>query len=120
MSRHPDDIRRTHYEWAIETVYWDEDEGMQDIEDSNYWDKLSDYQPGEVADALAQKRFVREDGIEVFTRLCLMRDVGCEAEGLEDRQYAYVVDGVLPETFDEGAKVPARFRKELAKFTGTP
>ena len=66
MSRHPDDIRRTHYEWAIETVYWDEDEGMQDIEDSNYWDKLSDYQPGEVADALAQKRFVREDGIEVM------------------------------------------------------
>lgn len=50
----------------------------------------------------------------------LVRDVGNDEEGLVDRQWAYLKDGKLPERFDwgggedGGAKVPARYHKEIA------
>lgn len=120
MSSHDDDFKtKIRFEWALETVYWDEDEDLQDIEDSDYRASLSDYGADDLADAIAQKRFVRKDGIECFTRLSLRRDRGCDAEGIEDRQYAYVVSGTLPERFDGGAKIPERFIAQLAKATGT-
>lgn len=55
-----------------------------------------------------------------FAALCappviigLVRDRGNDLEGLLDRQWAYVEDGKLPEYFDGGILVPAKFHKEL-------
>jgi len=53
-------------------------------------------------------------------RIGLVRDKGNDEEGLVDRQWAYIEDGKLPERFDwgggedGGAKVPARYHKEIA------
>ena len=38
-------------------------------------------------------------------------------EGLEDRQWAYIEDGKLPEEFDGGEKVPKRFHEEVERYT---
>ena len=50
---------------------------------------------------------------ELPVRLGLVRDRGDDLEGLIDRQWAYVEDGKLPEFFDGGVLVPARFHNEL-------
>jgi hypothetical protein len=53
--------------------------------------------------------------------LVLVRNSGSESMGLEDRLWAYVKDGNLPENFEDasgeetGIKVPERFHKELLK-----
>ena len=42
---------------------------------------------------------------------CLVRNQGNQAEGLKDRQWAYFDRGeVVPEKFDGGAVVPAKYR----------
>jgi hypothetical protein len=49
--------------------------------------------------------------------MVLVRDVGTECDGVEDRQYAYVTeDWTLPAEFDGGARVPKRFHAQLAAF----
>lgn len=119
MAKHPDDVRSTRYEWVIETCTADEHE---DIEDLHHVDRLMHLEDQHLFDAIDKKRFHDErfdppNGMTMFNRIALCRDVGCQAEGIEDRQYAYVnEDGELPETFDEGAKIPKRFREELAKI----
>lgn len=49
-------------------------------------------------------------------RLVLVWNLGSE-EGLVDRAWAYVQDGILPEKFDNGRKVPKRFQKEFEEWT---
>jgi len=41
--------------------------------------------------------------------LTLTRNVGNDDDGLIDREYAYPVNGKLPEYFDGGSKVPAKY-----------
>lgn len=86
-----------HYEWDVETFTLDEHE---DITDHNH----SDACPGIPT--------------EPDQRLVLVRDTWSDADGLTDRQWAYVVDGVLPEYFEDAyqnraARVPKRFHAEL-------
>lgn len=93
------------YEWDIEEV--DRDSG--DILDHNHGDKLS--------------QLLRAFG-DIITQgrgdLVLVRDEGNNVEGLLDRYWAYVKDGVLPEYFtdsmgeDTGIRVPQRFHREIA------
>ena len=45
-------------------------------------------------------------------RVALVRNEGNDEDGLQDRQYAYVVNGLL-EPFDGGAMIPKRFFKEV-------
>lgn len=92
---------KIHYEWAIEFIDRD-----GDIEDSNFQDKLKKLKPPrKVPDA---------DG---YTEdLVLIRDVWNEWHGSVDRQYAYVKNGILPEKFDYGAKVPKRFHAEYKRW----
>jgi len=52
-------------------------------------------------------------------RLALVRDEGNEEEWVTDRQWAYVTNGQLPDEFDGGGKIPARFRTELRKLNNT-
>ena len=88
------EIRKVFYEWDIETC------DGEDIIDHNH----DDVCPG-----------IPSDPAE---KLVLVRDVTDPNEGVIDRQWAYVTDGVLPDHFlDAGdrpqSKVPRRFQKEL-------
>lgn len=87
------------YEWDYET--WDDN---NDIIDHYHADKLADFKPDDVT-----------------AHLCLIRDAGNEINGMEERTWAYVKDGQLPEYFSDafGALVhlvPKRFHKELATY----
>ena len=86
---------QTYYEWGAEQT-----DEHSDIIDCTFVNE------GE----LAKLNPFLADGWE----LVLVRNVGSDSEGIEDRQWAYPVDGKLPEFFDGGAKVPARFVKEWA------
>lgn len=92
-------VTRVAYEWDHEAY-----DKHGDIEDHDFSDKF----PGFPADPT--------------TKLVLVRNL---AEGLSgkhfeyscsivDREWAYVVDGSLPEFFDGGTKVPKKFHKEIA------
>lgn len=86
------------YEWICEII----EDG--DIVDSDFADKLKDLHIPEGA------------------TIGLVRDTGNEDGGLQDRFWAYVKDGKLPDVFEDSMqhqtdyKVPERFKKELDKF----
>ncbi len=90
-----------HCEWDYETI----DAESGDILNHNHADKLTD--------------FTHEDKTD---SLVLIRDSGNEAQGLQDRLWAYVVGHKLPEFFTDSLgnptsyKVPARFHKELTNY----
>lgn len=86
------------YEWTVETV---DEHG--DITDTCAWDSYAE----------AQKRAALERASGTRVEIALTRIVGDEIEGLQDRQYAYLEGGKLPERFDGGAKVPRRFHREV-------
>lgn len=93
---------RTEYEWDIEQ--WTED--GEDIVDHNHSDKLAEFSPMDVA-SLDGKQY----------RLVLVRDYFDEdIDRLENRSWAYITLGKLPETFENGVTVPKRFHIELARF----
>ena len=92
------------YEWVIEEV-----DAFGDIHDVNHADTA--------AEAMKQMQFATEAGNHY--EWGLVRDTW-EADDPESmtlalRQWAYVENGALPEYFDEGARVPARFHAELTK-----
>jgi hypothetical protein len=45
----------------------------------------------------------------VVVNYALVRNDGNDEQGLQERQYAYIVDGLLPMLFDDGAAVPTRY-----------
>lgn len=90
--------KKTIYEWDLETV-----DGHGDIEDHSH------------SDLLAPLWKWREG-----KNLVLVKDVFYDGS-LEERSWAYVKDGKLPENFSDAygrnfGKVPARFHIELAKI----
>ena len=55
--------------------------------------------------------------VEGHARLVLVRDVGSECDGVEDRTWAYVTpQGGLPVEFDNGVKVPKKYVEQFMKF----
>ena len=92
----PQIVRRTMYEWDIETV-----DEYGDIIDHHH----SDACPG--TQTSPDKHLV------------LVRDCGTgwsddpDHFEMDDRQWAYVTDGKLPGRFDGGAVVPQRLHREL-------
>ena len=85
------------YEWDIETV-----DNNGDIQDHHHSDTCFD---------------LIKCPLEKGERLVLVRNLGNDEDGLQDRQWAYVDPTGLPDFFDGGAKVPQRFHRELNKFT---
>lgn len=89
------------YEWAVE-----ENSSDGDIVDSYFYDRLSD---------IPYSVFRHND-------LVLVRNEGNDVFGMEDRYWAYVKDGKLPEFFSDGGggttqiRVPKRFHKELDSY----
>jgi hypothetical protein len=90
--------KRTAYEWDLE-----EFDSYGDVVNHHHSDSLL------------------EIGAPDFNRsryaLVLVRDSGSEADGLQDRQWAYTEPHngqlILPLEFDGGAKIPVRFNREL-------
>lgn len=87
------------YEWDYETV-----DVNGDIQEHNHRDSLSEFNASDITDTLV-----------------LIRNVFDGINGLENRTWAYVKDGKLPEKFkdddeNEGAMVPKKFHKELEKY----
>jgi len=101
---------KVFYEWDVEEVSQDE---YEDVLDHDHQDHLSDFYVDRVTNAL-----LRRNGFQ----LVLVRDRHDGFGDLVDRSWAYVEDMVLPERFDyadganTGAKVPERFRNELARL----
>lgn len=92
---------RTFYEWTI-TVSEDGDYAI----DHDRCEKLSGFAVGDLVSAVAQK------GAE----LALVCEVVNSDDEIDDRFYAYVENGKLPQKFDDcGRQVPVRFHKELAR-----
>lgn len=87
----------TKYEWTFESV-----DEFGDIVDSDFSESLSGFDKGQ---------HQGED-------LGLVRNEGDEINGLQDRFFAYVKDGKLPDHFDDhpNMKVPKRYHKELERF----
>lgn len=84
------------YEWQLEDV--DEYGDIQDLFSFNTREAL------EIAGKMYPPEYDHYD-------YCLVRMQGNQAEGLQDRQYAYFdLGGKIPEEFDGGAKVPDKFR----------
>jgi len=112
-----DDIRlkrETVYQWCIET--WVDGE----IVEHHHQDRLSQYRADEIAKCVsaAGGSAALEEARTTGDVLVLVREVGCDANCMEDRSWAYAerVDGKLVFTgpFDNGKKIPALFREELA------
>ena len=82
------------YEWCAEDV----DRETGDILDHNFQDRLS---------CISELNYNQD--------LCLVRTVGSDLEGITDRDWAYVVDGLLPDFCAYGAKVPKIFKLELSR-----
>lgn len=93
----------TTYEWDIETCCLDVETGETDIIDHDHRDKISEWPTDRLLAALNEDT---EPG-GCFTRLVLVKD---DAGG---RSWAYVVDHKLPDVFEDGCRVPIRFRIEL-------
>lgn len=95
--------KQIRYEWAIEQV-----DAYGDVVDVNHYETLAqlrrDLDDEETGGAIAQ--------------VVLVRDVVDESFGVLDRQWAYPeTDGgeiALPNFFDGGAKVPARFHRQTS------
>lgn len=83
-----------YYEWVVEQV--DEHGDIQDT-----------YQ------ASSYKEAVEEETTHQVKQIALKRDKGNDDDGVVERGYAYVVDGILAERFDSGQKVPAKYLKEV-------
>lgn len=89
------------YEWDFETTFINED-GETEIIDHHHSEKLADL------------KWMVESGVE--GRIVLIRETGNEDDGLDVRQWAYPEDSILPDEFDQGNKVPKRFKYEFDKF----
>ncbi len=92
---------QTQYEWDLESV-----DEYGDIIDHNWFDNC----PGTPT----------ESNVE----LVLIKDIAYGYPGdpdsydMEERTWAYVVNGFLPDYFQDGSKVPARFHTELFNKEG--
>lgn len=90
------------YEWVVETLVPVNDEEIE-IRDVNHWATYAE------AEAFAE-------GLTHYD-IALVRDHW--AGGYLDRSWAYVLDGGLPERFEDGLRnvaVPERFHQEVARF----
>lgn len=97
------------YEWDVETRL-EYPDGLHDIHEHNHAERVAD-----LLDCLHAPKPDPEGEGTLTTELVLVRDEYDEyGEDLIDRSWAYVEDGELPETFENGARVPLKYHRELA------
>ena len=90
-----------YYEWAIEHT-----DQHGDIIDIDHADKLTEFGSMQAQDNVKDTKPV----------LTLIRHIGNDDEGELDRTYAYPIQTRLPPEFEDGKKIPKRFREELVRF----
>ena len=91
---------KVFYEWAVEE--W----GDGDILDNSFYDTIS-------PDFL----FWEKENLTLANyKLCLWRRLGNDLDGITDATWAYVENGKLPTTFEDGIKIPKYKKKELIKI----
>ena len=101
------------FEWSIENV----DIETGDIHDLDFADSLDEFYACDLFRAM--KGMIDPEMPGTRLRLTLVKDFRSKSGNLLDRQWAYVIDGKLESSFrgagdnEEGAKVPARFVREL-------
>ena len=85
----------TRYEWTVETV-----DSYGDINQCEFFARLEDCM------------------FPVYGHydIGLVRYVGDELDGEQSRSYAYIKNGQLPNRFDNGRTIPARFHEELKSW----
>jgi hypothetical protein len=93
---------KIEYEWVIETI----DIESGDIMECDYFESLSqinwkNYSP--------MKSFMNDTTYQ----LALCKNIYHDIRGLQDRQYAYMNEDELPESFEDGTAIPKRFKTEL-------
>ena len=93
-------VTRVSYEWDLESV-----DAYDDIIDHDFHDACPAI-PTNPNISLVLVRSVANGWSDFFD----------DSGNIIDRSWAYVRDGVLPETFDCGTAVPKRFQKELARI----
>lgn len=86
------------YEWIVEEV-----DCHGDVQETSALNSL--------AEAKRQMESTPMEGTHYS--LGLTRNSGNQDEGILDRQWAYIENGILPKEFDGGAKVPKRFFNEV-------
>jgi len=91
---------RVTYEWDIEE--W----RGKEILEHDFREKLSEYSSSAFDP--------REDGLTL--KLVLVRYEYNDSDGVIDQAWAYVESGVLPEAFDDGAKVPKKLHAEYKRW----
>ena len=121
--------KHIHYEWDIEEHAVDSNGKCLDILDHNFQDECPNlYQLNKLDNiwSVDNDYYSKEHGIKLRKEtLVLVRTVWADyGEGVfdnHDRQWAYSDNKdeegkwILPEHFDNGAKVPKRFHEELRK-----
>lgn len=114
--------REVSYEWKLEFMDVSSDDLQSDVSDFDA-DELPDDDIADVdhCDKLESNWFEdvsKVDGKHV--RLVLVRDVGNEDDGLEERSHAYASrrNGVLvlPDEDESGFKVPKKYHQQLERF----
>lgn len=93
------------YEWDVESL-----EG-EDVLDHDHRDTF--------AEAIAAEKI--SQNFRETTRICLVRDIWDYDHGLQERTWAYLEDGKLPEHFEDSggrmsSRVPQRFHQEISKI----
>tara|TARA_B100000902_G_C27305411_1_gene915149 strand:+ start:1060 stop:1425 length:366 start_codon:yes stop_codon:yes gene_type:complete len=89
-----------HYEWC-----WEYSDEHGDIIHAYHADTLKNLGAAEASHW--------ETGEPWKPELTLIRDHGNDADGLQERSYAYPTNGTMPELFSCGSKIPKRFQKEF-------
>lgn len=91
---------QTYYEWAIENI--DTHDDIQDVWHAETY-----------AEAIRMAGWDLDEGI-VKRDVCLVYNLGNTIdESVIERSWAYVEDGRLPETFENGRSVPKRYLAEV-------
>jgi hypothetical protein len=101
-----------HYEWDCEEV------AAIDLPDKEKSEVIDHFHSETFVEALARSK--TEPGENLEWRIVLVRDNDDAQKG--QRSWAYLEDGVLPESFEDAfgqptAKVPARFVSEVLAAT---
>lgn len=103
---------RKDYEWVVEELDPADPEEIIDSEHcGSYAKALEIVARNAAAGAPSNVALIRHDVYVDALAGADWRNHVCTDE--QGREYAYVTDGQLPEAFDDGRPIPARFRKEV-------
>lgn len=106
-------MAKVYYEWVVELV---DEHG--DIHDTAAWDSAMDaldwmlYAQKSIDEGFYQGMAITK---KFHLDMAITYNLDDECEGLIDQAHAYVVEGKVPQHFDNGRKIPKKLMNEYAK-----